>query len=128
MGRHVERRDARRQDERHDQDDGDHEIGARCSHQTAERRPEEAAQPAAAAHRGLAARDETRGGRDAPDEQHRPAQPRTAQVVAVAAQQRDRDEAEVHREEVRRDAHRAQDGVGQKMPDRAAEVLAGQIG
>ena len=75
-------------------DDGEHEIGARarrCSPRST--RAEEAAEPAAAAHRRLAAGDEARERRDAA---HAAAPRRRARSrrgrSAVAPQQRDGDE------------------------------------
>src|SRR5262249_13474964 len=59
---------------------------------------------------------------DAQEEQRGAREPEAPEPLRAAPEERHREVAEVHRQEVRRDAERPERGPGERVPDRAAEV------
>ena len=126
--RHLDRRHAGREHERDHQHDGEQEERARPAQEAAERDADEAPEPAAAPHHRAPAGDEARERRDARHQKRRAHQPEAAEALRPAPQERDREVAEVEREEIRRDAEGAQRRSGERLPDRPAQVRVRGVG
>ena len=114
--------------ERHHEQAGERQAGAGAADELPQRRGDEAAEPAAAVHDRPPLGDEPGERRERHDEEPRARDLETRRCLGTGPQQRDGEVAEIDGEEIRGEAERVQRRVGDRVPDRPAEVRVRGVG